>query len=164
MVKKEWRDLLLLSAISVLVGIFIGTNFIDITADYQSKCYTNLEPSAYFSAKPFYSVGRVDLEGNSYMKIDSAGDEILDYDYTTGTGSMRPMMKGKTILLYINSTRENTFVGDIIMFSFGDNRTVHRIVEITGEGYVTKGDNNAVRDEEIVRQENVDGKVVGVLW
>lgn len=54
-------------------------------------------------------------------------------------------------------------VGDIIMFRSGGSSVTHRIVAVTEEGYVTKGDANNAPDGEIVTPEAVVGRVILVI-
>ena len=55
-------------------------------------------------------------------------------------------------------------MGDIILFSRGDDLIVHRIVAITDDGsYVTQGDANPSRDPLPVPPSKVYGKVVLVI-
>lgn len=54
-------------------------------------------------------------------------------------------------------------VGDIIMFRSGGSAVTHRIVELTEEGFVTKGDANNAPDMETVAPGNVVGKVIFVV-
>ena len=55
------------------------------------------------------------------------------------------------------------FLGDIIAFVSEDNRKViHRIIEITDDGFITKGDNNQRIDSGIQPLEKVIGRSVFV--
>lgn len=50
---------------------------------------------------------------------------------------------------------------DIITFNVNDEYLVtHRIIEKQGNNFVTKGDNNTSRDEELAQKENIVGKVI----
>jgi signal peptidase len=53
-------------------------------------------------------------------------------------------------------------VGDIICFNLSDYQppVTHRIINVTSEGFITKGDANDDIDPWIVKKENVIGKVV----
>ncbi len=74
------------------------------------------------------------------------------------TGSMVPTLNPND---YIILKAENKYnVDDIIMFEDGNSLTTHRIIEITTEGYKTKGDANNTPDMNIVGQDKVVGKVV----
>lgn len=53
--------------------------------------------------------------------------------------------------------------GDIIMFRSGSSSVTHRIVAVTEEGYVTKGDANNAPDQDPVPREAVVGKVTLVI-
>lgn len=74
------------------------------------------------------------------------------------SGSMEPaIMTGS--LAFIDKKAHQIAEGDVISFRSGDALVTHRVVEITDEGYRTKGDNNKVEDVGIVEEENVEGKV-----
>ena len=49
----------------------------------------------------------------------------------------------------------------MISFNVNDRSMIHRIAEVTEDGFVTKGDANATTDSAIVSRENIDG--VGVM-
>jgi len=53
--------------------------------------------------------------------------------------------------------------GDVIMFHSGESLVTHRLLEVTPEGYVTKGDANNAPDLEPVAPEAVVGEVVMVI-
>lgn len=55
------------------------------------------------------------------------------------------------------------FIGDIIGFVDVDNRRViHRIIEQTDEGFITKGDNNSRKDPGVVPIEKIIGRSIFV--
>ena len=77
------------------------------------------------------------------------------------SGSMEPNLP--TWSLSIVSTRakyENIQVGDIVVYERESDgkRIIHRVIEITDEGMVTKGDHNRVADEGFTTAENFFGK------
>jgi len=57
-------------------------------------------------------------------------------------------------------------VGDIVSFEQDNNLIIHRVVEITSEGLITKGDNNRNPDQAgggiapVIKVENVKGRAV----
>jgi len=51
-------------------------------------------------------------------------------------------------------------VGDIVTYDKDDKSIIHRIVEITDEGYITKGDNNDVVDPGIRAENDITGTFV----
>lgn len=53
--------------------------------------------------------------------------------------------------------------GDVITFDSGNSIVTHRIVEVTDEGFVTKGDANNTEDSGTVSLDKVQGKVVAVI-
>jgi len=70
--------------------------------------------------------------------------------------SMEPILHRGDLLL---STRiDEPQAGDIVIYQGQRFTVVHRIVELTENGYITKGDNNLIADPPI-RREQVFGKV-----
>lgn len=78
-----------------------------------------------------------------------------------GSGSMYPTLKPYDMLFV--KQQDSYEVDDIITYKDGSSFTTHRIVEITDEGFVTKGDFNESIDTEIVHFDDVEGEVVVVL-
>jgi signal peptidase len=73
---------------------------------------------------------------------------------------MEPTMSGGDIILYTDHTEISE--GDVIVFE-NDKQDVmvgHRVIEIKGEEYITKGDNNSRPDPVVVTDENVEGKII----
>ncbi|MBI4162249.1 MAG: signal peptidase I [Candidatus Aenigmarchaeota archaeon] len=87
--------------------------------------------------------------GNFYEQLHITKQEFKKFTLPNG------MSKGDLLLV---TKPENLKVGDIILYS-RDVTIVHRIISITNNGYVTKGDNNLVSDPEISRSQVV-GKVI----
>lgn len=75
------------------------------------------------------------------------------------TGSMLPELNiGEAIIIKENKDYE---IGDVITYKEKNLYYVtHRIVEKTPEEFYTKGDNNNVKDEDIVLLNQIEGKVV----
>ena len=75
------------------------------------------------------------------------------------SGSMEPAIKTGS-LTFIDTSDREVFKGDVISFRSGGLLVTHRVVEITAEGYRTKGDNNEVADAGIVKDSSVEGKIL----
>ena len=76
--------------------------------------------------------------------------------------SMVPTIESGTLLVV--QPEEQYHLGDLIAFVNEDGiNVVHRIVEVTDEGFVTKGDNNPKRDRYIVTYDDAVGRVVFVV-
>lgn len=76
--------------------------------------------------------------------------------------SMYPTIKqNQTIFVNTCYPLEFLEVNDIIVFYYNktDSFMGHRIIKITDEGFITKGDNNKFNDE-LVRKKQYIGKVV----
>lgn len=74
------------------------------------------------------------------------------------SGSMEPVM-GTGSLAFINQRDTDIEEGDIIAFNNKDMWIAHRVVGITDEGYITKGDNNETVDLGVVIPQQVQGTV-----
>lgn len=73
------------------------------------------------------------------------------------TGSMNPAIPQGS-MMYVSSQPEYK-KGDIITFSTPNgSRITHRIAEVAGQAYVTRGDANSVSDQELVLKEQIIGK------
>ena len=75
------------------------------------------------------------------------------------SGSMMPEIQVGEIVILIRKQeyKEN----DIITYQVNNSYFVtHRIVKLKEEGYITKGDANNIEDKEIVKKQDVKGKVI----
>ena len=75
------------------------------------------------------------------------------------SGSMEPAIKTGSLALIDKSGRD-IYKNDVISFTAGDMLVTHRVIEITEQGYRTKGDNNEDADAGIVGKSSVEGKVL----
>lgn len=75
------------------------------------------------------------------------------------SGSMEPAI-GTGSLAFIDTGDREVFKGDVISFRSGDLMVTHRVIEITNDGYRTKGDNNDTADIGIVKDSDVEGKIL----
>jgi len=83
--------------------------------------------------------------------------------YVVKSGSMEPELKVGDIVIAKKVEPQELKVGDIISYKEGQNIITHRIVKIlTAEDelqFETKGDNNASKDLEKVKESEIEGKV-----
>ncbi|MCU0105080.1 signal peptidase I [Acholeplasma vituli] len=104
-------------------------------------------------------IGTMSLQENRYIKI-------FNYSYSVvGSGSMEPtIMTGEFIIIkYIDydDVYSDVEAGSKPIIAFRtDKNIVHRAIEATEEGLVTKGDNNSAIDAGYVTEENFIGIVV----
>lgn len=79
--------------------------------------------------------------------------------YIVLSGSMEPSIKtGSLCFIDTNIKYDDIKVGDIIAYKKGTDMITHRVVSITQDGMVTKGDNNDVSDGISVNGDNYFGK------
>lgn len=78
------------------------------------------------------------------------------------SGSMQPILNIGDIIII---KKQNDYeIGDIITYNFNDEYFVtHRIIEKIDKDFITKGDNNTCEDEEHVKLENIEGKVINII-
>ncbi len=88
--------------------------------------------------------------------------------------SMLPTLEGGDLVVIQNVPLDQIHVGDIIVYSglcstMGES-VVHRVVQITSSGLITKGDNNPQPDQYLhqiatgpITQQCLEGKVVYVI-
>lgn len=95
----------------------------------------------------------------------SVKDEELPSDKFRYSGpSMHPTFKPGEIL-YVQSEIRDIQPGDIVVYRRYGKQIVHRVVSVSSNGFLTRGDNNLAKDEQVVRKEEIIGVVVGKeLW
>ena len=83
------------------------------------------------------------------------------------SGSMEPTLHIGDLIIIKEINAEELKTGDIITFMEGNSAVTHRIIEIINENgkfsYKTKGDANDTNDNELVKQENIQGKYIGKI-
>ena len=83
------------------------------------------------------------------------------------SGSMQPDLMIGDIVIVKNCDKNDINVGDIISYRSGQSVITHRIVEFIESdgqtGYITKGDNNNVKDNVVVKFEDIEGKYIGKI-
>ncbi len=88
--------------------------------------------------------------------------------------SMLPTLEGGDLVVIQNVPIDQVHVGDIIVYnglcSTGGESVVHRVIEITSGGLITKGDNNPEPDQYLhqiangpITQQCLEGKVIYVI-
>ena len=82
--------------------------------------------------------------------------------YVIVSDSMYPTIKKGSIALIKKADVSSVSAGDIIAFTSPNNSKdtiVHRLVTISGDKYITKGDNNNIEDKWDLNPSNILGKV-----
>jgi len=78
------------------------------------------------------------------------------------SNSMHPTLKVGGILYYHKIDIEELKIDDVLVYQSGDHIISHRIVDITDEGFITKGDANNTDDYNVVKEAQIIGK--GTNW
>ncbi|MBQ9978602.1 MAG: signal peptidase I [Clostridia bacterium] len=101
-----------------------------------------------------YSINAARLNGNSLpMPLGFGLTVVL-------SGSMEPALSVGDMLVV--APQESYEVEDVVVFQTGRSAVVHRIISITKEGVITRGDANNTDDEPIAL-ESIKGKVIIVI-
>jgi signal peptidase len=93
-----------------------------------------------------------------YRPVSLGGDTRYEPVYS---GSMEPAIPVGGVVVIKPVDPESLREGDIICFELSGPTTItHRIISITQEGFITKGDANEDPDQWIVKRENIVGKAL----
>ena len=79
--------------------------------------------------------------------------------------SMNPTYNSGELVYYTATKASDLKVGDLVVYDdnqIENTRVFHRIVEIKADGLVTKADGKDFDDEDLLKYEDVIGKVVGI--
>lgn len=78
------------------------------------------------------------------------------------SGSMETKLKVGSILYYHEEKIDDFNVNDILVFKTKNHIISHRIVDITENGFITKGDANGTDDAQVINNDQILGK--GTNW
>jgi len=79
--------------------------------------------------------------------------------YVVLSGSMEPNIQTGSLVFVDHSAKYDEIrENDIIAFKLNDTMVTHRVVEVTSQGLITKGDANSTNDGGYVTVENFIGK------
>ena len=86
---------------------------------------------------------------------------IFSYSlFQIASNSMSPEITTNDLILV--KVTKDVKKGDIVTFTDGDNLITHRIVEVNGPSYITKGDANNTNDKTVLESQII-GKVVKIF-
>lgn len=82
--------------------------------------------------------------------------------YVITTDSMKPTIKVGDIVIIQNVDESKININDVVTYRLTNEseRITHRILDRTEEIYITKGDNNRLEDKDVIKYENIEGKVI----
>lgn len=83
--------------------------------------------------------------------------------FIIGGNSMEPAYKKYGVVLIRHGGYDEVKAGELIAYKaekMGGQPAFHRVIEITDEGFITKGDNNKIIDEQIVNRDAFIGREV----
>ena len=86
--------------------------------------------------------------------------------YIVRSGSMEPSIMTGSIC-FIDTRFDYTDIkeDDVIAFERGKIKVTHRVIKVTKEGFITKGDNNTISDGLTTTKDNYIGKnICSIPW
>ena len=83
--------------------------------------------------------------------------EPFQFSFLVGE-SMEPTISDGSLIVYTQYAEIEE--SDIIVFTKQENLIGHRVIDIEGENYITKGDNNDTIDRGKVTPSEVKGKII----
>lgn len=125
-------------------------------------------PQNYFS-KNQLSFLYDERTGHRLMQVSDINDKLLTMNIHNTSHSMLPCIDSPNVVLYRNVKPNEILVGDFLIYNatphYNDTKFIlHQVIGRTSDGFVTKGVNNPVKDPYIVKDEEVIGVIVGVLY
>jgi len=144
-----------------VLGILAYAGF-DSLSSYDKEIPFAISGVELSSPNDRISDDMIRLYNNSILlKVENA--TIAEF---TDTNSMDPFIDETANSIEIEPY--DLKVGDVVSYSFEGKKIIHRIVGIQedelGLYYIMKGDNNQFVDKARVREEQITGVVVGVLY
>ena len=150
--------------LALVVGLILGISLTMLFFDfYKNDQYSNVQPPPFLDSKIFFNNYNMDI-GIVYNFSNKEPSFLLLN--VTPTKSMYPTISdfSKIILVKVDSG-DDLHIGDIVLVKReGKISLLHRIVEIKDGEYITKGDNNLFRDNTHWKFEDIQGKVVVVVY
>jgi len=138
-----------------------------LTSGYPVRYPFSFNDNAVLSPSDSISIDDIELYEDKLV----INQEGLMYAKIENTHSMEPVLNHvSTSIEQKPTTPDDLAVGDIISYrlEFSDKIIIHRIaaIGIDNEGWfaITKGDNNQEADSEKVRFNQIEGKVVGIIY
>ena len=140
---------------------------IEIVLPYLVYLYTSRKIKEYedgneiILSKSLYKQTDIIIYGIILLIFILVSGVLPIYMMGIGSGSMEPIIyTGDAVVLSKVNKNTELELEDIIAYEDDGKIIVHRIVKITKNGYITKGDNNNSVDKEEVKRKDIKGKVL----
>lgn len=139
-----------------------NATFLDNYCVYNYTTTTNVPDVILENIPENVPLSNVIIEGNKIIiTLNDSGLAIFG-----SSSSMLPTLNHNTKAIEI--APENLRIGNIISYKQGNEIIAHRIMDIgaddLGVYYITKGDNNNIVDPDKIRKEQIQGKIVVLIY
>lgn len=139
-----------------------NATFLDNYCVYNYTTSTRIPDKVLEDIPENIPLRNIKIEGNNIIiTIDNATLSTF-----ASTSSMLPTLNHNTKGIEIPP--DDLMIGNIISYKEGNELIIHRIVDIgsddLGTYYITKGDNNNIVDPNKIRKEQIQGKIVVLIY
>jgi len=165
------KTTVLFAIIFTLILILEIVNIYIVYAYYKEATYEEkLAPSDYINENNILIGSKIEgfWTASDYYVLIPLNDEPF-VSKLAPTGSMKPVFDENANTVEIVPKSENEIkVGDIISYKHNEDIIIHRVISVgedeQGWFALTKGDNNAVKDNVKIRFPEITGKVILVIY
>lgn len=153
-----------LKIFGAFIFFILGIVVAQIWAGFSEDVRFSLSGGGILFSPPDKIEARNVLVYDDRVVIPIVGARVVNY---ASSGSMVPVLDSKSngIVVTPNSVDE-IGIGDIVSFHSDGELIAHRVIEIEsdldGDYFLVKGDN--APDVELIRFENIEGVLVGVIY
>jgi len=156
--------------IMLILGILLGGCVMNIINNNRGVIvfpYSFLKDNLNFAPQNYIDEEQILIYNDSFVV---KGLNNISKIGVAGTGSMRPVIHKNHTIIYKKHPRiDDLKIGDMLMFNnYEGTNILHRVIEMgidkNGWYVKTKGDSNNVNDIDIIRQKDINGVVVGIIY
>ena len=149
--------------LNALIGCVVPLMSLMILHDVYSKS-VKMEKTAHKKENPYSWIAVLAV---SIVLVWFTAGLFPVYPVTIMSGSMEPLVYAGDVVVIERTEASKLKVGDIVQYWAKDFYIIHRVIDIYNEDnkavYITKGDNNNVRDSLPVAAEQIKGKVIATV-
>lgn len=136
----------------ILIVIVLGAGLYSYRAGFFHK---EVDYNGLFNVSDFFH------DYKAYLDKEINFSEIQ-------SGSMRPTFSEGDIIFWVETDADELKVGDIIIYEHGGKKIAHRINDVKHNDneilFETKGDYYSSPDDYLVSEDDLEGKVIGVIY
>ncbi len=167
--------ILIIKLVSIVTPIFPKESFVlEVIIDLLVPLFAFMKLENIFTRKTNFGIHQENTVGQKIEKGAFVLLLIFLLSFTTRmlpiiptiivSNSMLPQIKRGDMVVIKRKEYDNIKINDIIEYKIDDIYVIHRIINIietsNGKKYITKGDNNRLKDARPVSEEQITGKLI----